>query len=678
MNNSETTECRRELVIEVPAEEVHQEWVRVTRHLQRRARLPGFRPGKAPLSLIQQRFRDEIREEVLRALVPEHFRRRVQAENLEPVAAPQIDEVSLEPDAEQPLRFKAVFEVIPAFDLGDYTGLEVEVVEPAVSDEDVEASLKQLQEQQAVFTAVEDRPLEDGDFAVISLTGKPQDEKTPAEKNPDGEEPSRGQPAGGGPVKLPGKSEVKPVKLDEALCEIGGSDTMPAFSEHLRGVGPGEERAFPVSYPEDFNDQRLAGRTLLYTVRVNAIKQKQLPELNDEFAREVGSFTTLEEVRASIGQNLLERARQRATQQAKEKAPGPAGGAARVPGARIAGGQNRYSRAWSALCASWWRKAWDPARLKSGLGAPALLAPGGRSARRAGRRSAGAHRRNARGSKSVKKSCARKTEHLAQQAGRGGHTAEARARLTKPEVADRIKGRLRNDKTLDLLYQKARKNRRPPRQGRTTPNGMNRPRFPQFYSALIPMVVEQTNRGERAYDIYSRLLRDNIIFIGTPIDDNIANVVTAQLLFLEANDPERDISLYIKQPRRLHHGRDGHLRHHGIHPARREYHLHRSGRFNGGSGAGSGQQRQAVLPCPTRAFLIHQPSVMGGLSGQATDIDIQAREILRWRQITNELLARHTGQAVDRIERDVDRDFIMNPSQAKDYGLIDEIIFKSR
>ena len=206
---------------------------------------------------------------------------------------------------------------------------------------------------------------------------------------------------------------------------------------------------------------------------------------------------------------------------------------------------------------------------------------------------------------------------------------------------------------------------------------MNHPRFPQFHSALIPMVVEQTSRGERAYDIYSRLLRDNIIFIGTPIDDNIANVVTAQLLFLEANDPERDISLYINSPGgSITAGMAVYDTMEFIRPDVSTICIGQAASMAAlVLAAGSKGKRFAL---PNSRVLIHQPSVMGGLSGQATDIDIQAREILRWRQITNELLARHTGQAVERIERDVDRDFIMNPSQAKDYGLIDEIIFKSR
>ena len=438
MSSSETAECRRELVIEVPDEEVQQEAERVTRHLQRRARLPGFRPGKAPLSLIQQRFRDKIREEVLRTLVPEYFRRRVQEENLEPVAAPRIDDVSLEPDAHQPLRFKAVFEVVPPFELGDYTGLEVEVVEPAVSEEDVEASLKQLQEQQAVFVAVEDRPLEDGDFAVISLTGKPEA----------GEEPSRGQPAAGEPVKLP-------VKLEEALCEIGGGDTMPAFSEHLRGARPGEERAFPVSYPADFNDQRLAGHTLLYTARVNAIKQKQLPELNDEFARDLGRFTTLEEVRASLRQNLLEQERQRAERRVKEQLldrlvegydfPVPESLVDRQV-------QSRLERSVRQLAA----QGMDPTHLN--LDWARLRSSHLEGARRDVRVVLLLERIAEREEIQVSEEELRQeTERLAQQAASRGHTAAARARLTKPEMADRIKSSLRNDKTLDLLYRKARR-----------------------------------------------------------------------------------------------------------------------------------------------------------------------------------------------------------------------------
>ncbi|MCL5286885.1 MAG: ATP-dependent Clp endopeptidase proteolytic subunit ClpP [Acidobacteria bacterium] len=195
-------------------------------------------------------------------------------------------------------------------------------------------------------------------------------------------------------------------------------------------------------------------------------------------------------------------------------------------------------------------------------------------------------------------------------------------------------------------------------------------------TTLVPMVVEQTSRGERAYDIYSRLLRDNIIFIGTPIDDHVANLVTAQLLFLEAEDPEKDISLYIHSP---------------------------GGSITAGMAiydtmqfvrpdvvticVGQAASIAALLLCagapkkrfalPNSRILIHQPW-MSGLSGQATDIDIHAKEILRMRTVLNQLMAQHTGQPLEKIEKDVERDFIMTAAQAKDYGLIDEIVARNR
>ena len=194
--------------------------------------------------------------------------------------------------------------------------------------------------------------------------------------------------------------------------------------------------------------------------------------------------------------------------------------------------------------------------------------------------------------------------------------------------------------------------------------------------ALVPMVIEQTSRGERAYDIYSRLLRDNIIFLGTPVDDQIANLIIAQLLFLEAEDAEKDIAIYINSP---------------------------GGSITAGMAIydtmqfirpdvtticiGQAASMAALLLCagspgkryalPNSRILIHQPS-MGGLSGQATDIDIHAREILRMREITNQLLAKHTGQRLDKVEKDVERDFIMNAQQSKEYGIIDDIIYQHK
>src|SRR5688500_12163372 len=191
---------------------------------------------------------------------------------------------------------------------------------------------------------------------------------------------------------------------------------------------------------------------------------------------------------------------------------------------------------------------------------------------------------------------------------------------------------------------------------------------------LIPMVVEQTNRGERAYDIYSRLLRDSIIFIGTPIDDNVANLVIAQLLFLEAEDPERDISLYINSP-----GGSitaGLAVYDTIQFIRNDVTTICVGQAASMAAvllaAGSPKKRFAL---PNARILIHQPW-MSGLQGQATDIDIQAREIIRIRGILNMILAHHCQQPIEKIEKDVERDYIMSAAQSKEYGIIDEVISK--
>jgi len=198
----------------------------------------------------------------------------------------------------------------------------------------------------------------------------------------------------------------------------------------------------------------------------------------------------------------------------------------------------------------------------------------------------------------------------------------------------------------------------------------------QYATTLVPMVVEQTNRGERAYDIYSRLLKDNIIFIGTPIDDHVANLVTAQLLFLEAEDPEKDISLYINSPGgSITAGMAIYDTMQFVRPSVVTICVGQAASIAALLLTAGAPKKRFSLP--NSRILIHQPW-MSGLSGQATDIDIHAKEILRMRTVINGLLAQHSGHPLDTLEKDVERDFIMSAAQAKDYGLIDEIITKHR
>jgi ATP-dependent Clp protease, protease subunit len=197
-----------------------------------------------------------------------------------------------------------------------------------------------------------------------------------------------------------------------------------------------------------------------------------------------------------------------------------------------------------------------------------------------------------------------------------------------------------------------------------------------YATTLIPMVVEQTNRGERAYDIYSRLLKDNIIFIGTPIDDHVANLVTAQLLFLEAEDPEKDISLYINSPGgSITAGMAIYDTMQFVRPSVVTICVGQAASIAALLLTAGAPKKRFSLP--NSRILIHQPW-MSGLSGQATDIDIHAKEILRMRTVINALLAQHSGHPLETLEKDVERDFIMSAAQAKEYGLIDEIITKHR
>ncbi|MBM3780797.1 MAG: ATP-dependent Clp endopeptidase proteolytic subunit ClpP [Acidobacteria bacterium] len=198
--------------------------------------------------------------------------------------------------------------------------------------------------------------------------------------------------------------------------------------------------------------------------------------------------------------------------------------------------------------------------------------------------------------------------------------------------------------------------------------------MPTPHNTLVPMVVEQTNRGERAYDIFSRLLKDNIIFIGTPIDDTVANLVIAQMLFLEAEDPDKDILLYINSPGgSITAGLAIYDTMQFIKPDVHTYCLGQAASMGAVLLAAGAKGKRFSLP--NSRILIHQP-LMSGLSGQATDIDLAAKEILRMRQRLNEILVEHTGQDPARIQEDTERDYIMTAEQGKAYRIIDDVIRK--
>jgi trigger factor len=286
-------DIKREISVEIPAAEVTRETELQIQRYQKSARLPGFRAGHVPASVIRQRFGDGLKNDVIEALVPRHFRREAEKQGLIPVSQPRITDLRMH-DGE-PLRFKASFEVLPEIQVDGYKELRADKPAIAVSDEEVEQALTSVREQHATYTTVEGRALAEGDFAQASMDGKPKHGKD---------------------VEA---ASANPVHMDDVLIEIGGKNTVPEFSQNLTGVSSGEERTFDVSYPEDISDKRLAGKTFVYTVKVNGIKQKSLPQLNDDFAKELGEFSSLEQVRKQIRENMEAEKRHTAEHAAKDK-----------------------------------------------------------------------------------------------------------------------------------------------------------------------------------------------------------------------------------------------------------------------------------------------------------------------------------------------------------------------
>jgi len=284
---------KREISVEIPAAEVTRETELQIQRYQKSARLPGFRAGHVPASIIKQRFGDGLKNDVIEALAPKHFRKEAEKQGLIPVSQPRITDLHMH-DGE-PLRFKATFEVLPEIQVEGYKDLRADKPEITVTDQEVEDALNNVREQRATYTTVEGRTLAEGDFAQASMDGKPKDGKDVAE------------------------ASANPVHMDDVLIEIGGKNTVPEFTQHLTGASAGEERTFDVSYPEDVSDKRLAGKTFVYTVKINGIKQKSLPELNDDFAKELGEFTSLDQVRKQIRENMEAEKKHNTEHAAKDK-----------------------------------------------------------------------------------------------------------------------------------------------------------------------------------------------------------------------------------------------------------------------------------------------------------------------------------------------------------------------
>lgn len=279
-------ECAREVEVEVPADEVTKSYRTVLKRYQKLARIPGFRPGKVPESVLRSRFGASIREEVVEAVVPEHFRAAINQKGLRPVSQPQVTDLQLEEG--KPLHFKAAFEVVPEFSVEGYREVKVDKPDTELTEAEFDAELDRIRDAHSRMEPVtEDRGLADGDWAQISFTGELDGENAEA--------PERGESA---------SPAAQPIEGKDVSVEIGGKDTVQAFTDALRGSKAGQELKFEVTYPGDFGQKRLAGKTVAYKVEVKGIQQKVQPELNDAFAKELGNYESLEDFRKKLREHL--------------------------------------------------------------------------------------------------------------------------------------------------------------------------------------------------------------------------------------------------------------------------------------------------------------------------------------------------------------------------------------
>jgi trigger factor len=412
-----TSDTRREIQVEIPAVEVVRETDKLIQKYQKLARIPGFRKGHAPASIIRQRFSQDIQNDVVDALVPRYFQKETQSKGLIPVSQPRVTDLHVHDN--EPLKFKATFDVMPEIKVAGYRELRVEKAEVSVSDEEAEQSLKQLQEQRATFTTIEGTTLSEGDFAQASVDGTPQN------------------------------GEGQPVHMDDVLVEIGGQNTMPEFTENLRGGATGDERTFEVNYPEDSADKRLAGKKFNYTVKIQAIKQKTLPELNDEFAKTLGEFASLEEVRKRIREGMEQERKHKAEHESKDKLVATLikNNEFVIPESLVDRQiEVRLERGLKALVAQGMKsediKKMDFARLRAGQRDQAV--------------------QEVKASLLLEKiadeekievgddEIDREIDALAKQSKQTPE--EIRARLTRDGALDRIRNRIRTEKTLDFLY----------------------------------------------------------------------------------------------------------------------------------------------------------------------------------------------------------------------------------
>jgi trigger factor len=281
----EVNGCKRNLAAEVPAQEVEQEVDKLAREYSRNVKIPGFRPGKVPLNIIRQRYGNDLLQETVQRIIERTWKEAVSEHNLQPLAQPSVKDVDNKPG--NPLKFTMSFEVLPALEVKDYKGLSASLPSTEVTDDNLSQAIENLRERHAQFVPVDEGEARDGLYLTVTIDGQIE-------------------------------GNAKPIHEEDVTLIIGHPQTDEEFTNNLRGARAGETRAFEVSYPSEYHRKRFAGKKVRYSVLVKDIKEKQLAELSDDFAKDLGS-EGLEELRTKVRDELVTQARENAEKKAREE-----------------------------------------------------------------------------------------------------------------------------------------------------------------------------------------------------------------------------------------------------------------------------------------------------------------------------------------------------------------------
>ncbi len=652
----------RRITLTLPAADIEKEVESRLRKLSRTVKADGFRPGKVPMSVVTQRYGYSVQNEVVNDQVGRAF---AEAANEAKVRVAGMPRITAREGAEAGvLAFDATFEVYPEIRIGDLSEVEVERVATEVTDEAVDKTVDILRRQRGTFhERGADEPSADGDRVTIDFEGKID-----------------GVPFDGG-------------HAEGFQFVIGDGRMLAAFEEAVRGMRTGESKTFPLQFPDDYPGKEVAGKEADFLVTLKKIEAQSLPEVDEAFVKALGiDDGSVESLRADIRRNLEREAKARVASRNKAAAMEALAKTAEldVPTSLIEGEVERMAESMQEDMKK--RGVKDAA---AGTAAARAVQAAGRAPRapRAGRRRAGARAQPA-GAARAAAGAHRGDGAELRAAGRGGALVPG-----QPRAHGRSRGGGHREQRHPVRHgarpggRQAAALRRadgrlsgPPSRPRPGLRPAERPpaseapiRFPRKSMSalhtqglgLVPMVIEQSGRGERAYDIYSRLLRERVIFLVGPVNDQTANVVVAQLLFLESENPDKDISLYINSPGgSVSAGMSIFDTMQFIKPDVSTLCMGMAASMGSFLLMAGAKGKRFALP--NSRIMIHQPS--GGAQGQATDIEIHAREILKTRRQLNLIYAERTGQPIEKIEADMERDFFLDPEEAKTYGLIDQVL----